>query len=360
MKKNVLWFFVMLVVATSCSADEEIKDIVSKLAASEQKVDSVPTTVAPSTTTMNASPTTKSSVTETSSTSEALNVAALEGILEDKTTSTLEPLTVVSNEPTSVQTVNNSEGTLTSSFIDNSDLNYIKPLSETRRRKIVYVNQQQTGKINVQVDLNDIEIIVIPSNKDPQMSLLGLLLKSAEKSNTRDEIKKSKEIGNSHHDAYSKNKQINDESNFFDGVKMPTVKSRAPYQVDISSTIGEQSQPIVDIMPNAEPNAMMTEQHFEPQFTRSPIMQLLRNAASNQKLPSSRIYKRSIGSGLLEDYIDDDLTEPVPNSVDIDEEIVAFNDNNDSEFILLGTIENCGPGRKRNSYQDCVNVTDIN
>lgn len=266
------------------------------------------------------------------------------------------------------------------------DLNNILPLSETPKRKVIYINQQQNGKLNVHLELSDVSVIVIPNQKDPQLSLLNLLFKSAQKSNLRNEAKKKEENANAvdHHDEYSKYKQHSvrgsDESYNLGAPNMPLVESRIPYKVDISSTLGQQSQPAVDIMPNSQhhlnPSA---KQQFQPQFARVPIMQSLKpipytmHAAAGQTPQSKRIFKRSIDSRLLgldaetsndgehslDYYNDDELTESNFNSLDSEEDFNAFASRDESQFVLLGAVENCGPGRKRNSYQICVAVDDI-
>lgn len=362
MTQKSLLFFVVLIVATSSSGELVKIDSVQKPADIKQKDNLVLTNDTPLTMAIEVAPSTESSLLKTSSLiTHDLIIATSESVVEDKTT--LEPFTAAITEALNRPNSDLNSATEYHNESDASNLNNIKPLNETPKRKVAYINQQQTGRINVQLDLSDIEVIVIPNNSDPQQSLLGLLLKSVQKSNARSVPKKTKEIASviDAQDEYSKHKQIDEENYHFDGTNMPLVESRAPYQVDISSTIGQQMQPVVDIMSNSHSDSNPTsEQQFEPQFARSPIMQLLRNAASDQKQPSSRIFKRSIGSGLLQDYIDDELPEAILNSVDGDMELIAFDNNNDSEFILLGAVENCGLGRRRNSYQICVDIADNN
>jgi hypothetical protein len=251
------------------------------------------------------------------------------------------------------------------------------------RRRVIYVNEKQSGKVNVHLELSDISVVVIPSenkNSASESALLSLLFKSAQKS--KDAKKKKEEIVSSSeiHDDYSKFKQVpipSEESNQLGTTGIPLVESRAPYKVDISSTMGQQSQPAIDITPNAHQHSGLSAvPQFQQQFARSPIMQLLKpipftiQTAPGQVPRSNRIFKRSIDSRLLgldaeiprdseNSVINDGLTESFLNSVDNGDYIDSYESNNDSEFVLLGATENCGPGRKRNSYQICVAAADM-
>lgn len=171
-----------------------------------------------------------------------------------------------------------------------------------------------------------------------------------------------------HHDEYSKYKPslrpTDDSFHHFGSTGMPPfIESRAPYKVDISSTLGQQL-PAVEITPNAH-----QQYAAPPQIARSPIMQLLKpipftiQTAPGHSPHSNRIFKRSIDSRLLgiDDEIpndEDELTESIFNSLDKNEEFNGIDRLDGSEFVLLGATENCGPGRRRNSYQICVAVVD--
>lgn len=254
------------------------------------------------------------------------------------------------------------------------DIDDLLPFKEPPKRKLIYINQQQNGKLNVHLELSDVSLIVIPNQKDQnQLSLLNLLFKSAQKSKLRiDSEEKKKEEKNQsvdHHDDYSKYKETfkqTDEIYHLGTGNMPFVESRAPYKVDISSTLGQQSQPAVDITPNAQ---QLQSPQFQPQSIRSPMMQLLRPIPyassgpwSGQTQTNERIFKRSIENIPydFENFNEDELTESILNTLeDNDDDLNSYDGRNDSEFILLGAVENCGPGRRRNSYQVCVSVEDI-
>lgn len=247
------------------------------------------------------------------------------------------------------------------------EMNNIIPLGHNPKRKVVYINQQQNGKLNVQLELSDVSVIVIPNQRDPQMSLLNILFKSAQKSN---EVKTKEE--NELNEQYSKYKlpvRPTEDIYNFGANNAALVESRAPYKVDISSTMGQQSHPAVDIMPNGHQH-LIPQQQFQPQFARSPIMQLLKpipfaiHPAPGQLPQSNRIFKRSTGSRMLitddgipgdgENSVNEELTESIFNNFDHDDDLNGFAESDRSEFVLLGATENCGPGRKRNSYQICV------
>ena len=232
------------------------------------------------------------------------------------------------------------------------------PESEKPKRKVIYINQQQNGKLNVHLELSDVSVIVIPNQKDPQLSLLNLLFKSAQKSRLQNEEQKKKENALSdHNDDYSKYKlPVRSSDDVYHHVNMPNVESRVPYKVDISSAMAHQPQPAVEIMPHT----------LQPQV-RSPILQLLKpiqQAASITK--SHKIFKRSVDSFLDEEVLTDRenlinqdgevLTESIFNRLENEGFDDISDDRGDSDFILLGASENCGPGRKRNSYQICVTV----
>lgn len=242
--------------------------------------------------------------------------------------------------------------------VDSHDLDNLLPPSQMpSRRKVVYINQQQNGKLNVHLELSDVSVIVIPNQKDPQLSLLNLLMKSAQKSNMK---KKEESVSIEQLDDYSKYKQSLRDDNYRT-FGMPFVESRAPYKVDISSTIGQHSQPAVDLTPHANQHPSQAASQFQPQFARSPIMQLLRPAAPAQG--HNRIFKRSIDSRIDadipgDDYNEDELTESFFNTLQNNENLEGLHEKDESEFVLLGAIENCGPGRQRNSYQICVPAMD--
>jgi hypothetical protein len=228
------------------------------------------------------------------------------------------------------------------------------------RKKILYINQQQSGKLNVHLELNDVSVVVIPNRNDPQLSLLSLLLKSAQKSNNlKNEMKKKEEnlkLAAHHDDDYSKYKL---ENYFHSSTNEPIIESRAPYHVDISSNLGQHSD-------NSQSNIFVNGE------ASSPLLKLLKPATIQPSSHHSKMYKRSIDTrvlGINPNVLSDtsissnhdeeeELTESFVNSLDNENENLNIAAENGSEFILLGAVENCGPGRKRNSYQICVSVDE--
>lgn len=282
----------------------------------------------------------------------------------------------VKEESTSISPIST---TIASSLVEIPDENHetSEHFQAPPKRKVLYINQQQSGKFNVHLELNDVSLIVIPNKKDPQLSLLNLLLRSAQKSNNLkkneqsehekknvqvDESAKAASMetsSNNHNDEYSKYKSDNylhPSSTNDPYPSIPAIESRvAPYKVDISSTLSQPSP--VEIIPNA--NLM----------ARSPVVKLLKPIPV--AVQHQRIFKRSIenygidfafDSPVLHDTSissydneENELTESITNSLENDDKLNAITGNGDgSEFILLGAVENCGPGRKRNSYQVCV------
>ena len=143
--------------------------------------------------------------------------------------------------------------------IDESSMPSFQSGSPSQKRKILYVNQQQHGKLNVQFELNDVSLIVVPNGRDPQLSLLDLLLKSAQKSKIMNDMKKKEDatkVKANNEDDYSKYNYMRTSTN------EPSIESRAPYRVDISSTLN--SQPVVEI----------THQSEESHVTKSPMLKV--------------------------------------------------------------------------------------
>jgi hypothetical protein len=231
--------------------------------------------------------------------------------------------------------------------IDESSLPSFQSGSPSQRRKILYINQQQHGKLNVQFELNDVSLIVVPNGRDPQLSLLDLLLKSAQKSKIMNDMKKKEDatkVNANNEDDYSKYNYIRTSTN------EPSIESRAPYRVDISSTLN--SQPVVEI----------THQSEESHVTKSPMLRVKKPIVFQS--PQSNKSKRSIENNLVGS--DNDIVN-IPFNSDEDREIINSIEENEnseealdstSEFVLLGATENCGPGRRRNSYQICVAVAE--
>lgn len=222
----------------------------------------------------------------------------------------------------------------------------------SKKRKTILINQQQNGKMNVQLELSDVSVIVIPNQKEnPQLSLLNLLFKSAQKRQNEERKKEenalksinhgvgSSNIADYHHDQYSKihsTRPSNDENYTYDLKSEPFIESRAPYRVDISSTLVQQTHPAIEISPNSQPK-------------------MLKKRAIDSRLLGV-ITGPSETTSWMEEEENSLGEEPIANILRGSEEDDDLIHNHESEFTLLGAVENCGPGRRRNSYQICVPI----
>lgn len=227
------------------------------------------------------------------------------------------------------------------------------PSSEPPKRKTVLINQQQNGKMNVQLELSDVSVIVIPNQKEnPQLSLLNLLFKSAQKRQNEERKKEESalkstsssgsHIGDYHHDQYSKIHSMRpsaDENYTHDLKSEPFIESRAPYRVDISSTLVQQTHPTIEISPNSQPR-MLKKRSID-----SRLLGIIAGAPTAETTSWMEADENELGG-----------EEPIANILRGSEEDEDLIHRHESEFSLLGAVENCGPGRRRNSYQICVAI----
>lgn len=227
------------------------------------------------------------------------------------------------------------------------------PSSEPPKRKTVFINQQQNGKMNVQLELSDVSVIVIPNQKEnPQLSLLNLLFKSAQKRQNEERKKEENalkstsssgsHIGDYHHDQYSKVHSMRpsaDENYTHDLKSEPFIESRAPYRVDISSTLVQSTHPTIEISPNSQPR-MLKKRSID-----SRLLGIIAGAPTAETTSWMETDENEIGG-----------EEPIANILRGSEEDEDLIHRHESEFSLLGAVENCGPGRRRNSYQICVAI----
>lgn len=231
-----------------------------------------------------------------------------------------------------------------------------------QRRKVLYVNQQQHGKLNVQLELSDINLIVIPKDRNPQLSLLNLLLRSAQKSNSvRQEEEKKRKEEITKENANNNNNNGNDYSKYNymqQTTNEPSIESRAPYKVDISSTL------------NSQPSVEITHPSEEALIPKSPMLKVKKPVVYQS--PQHYRARRSIENNYVGRENDLVEIENIPidseeggeiiNAIEDADNLDEFNKDETtkiaSEFMLLGATENCGPGRRRNSYQICVPITE--
>lgn len=197
----------------------------------------------------------------------------------------------------------------------------------SNKRKVLYINQQQNGKLNVQLELKDVSVFIVPKHKDPQASLLNLLFKNAQKPIINVENKKPFNGDYSKFTMPVASLEENDRI-------APDIESRTPYRVDISSTLGQTPLDIITQPP--------TYHHLK-------IM---------PAIVQSRKLRRSIDTRLhVMDYnTQEQPFNEISDGSDYEETDFADKHAIGDDFVLLGAVENCGPGRRRNSYQICVAV----
>lgn len=242
-----------------------------------------------------------------------------------------EPIEVVDSKPAEV--IDNKPVELDSKPVEVVTEQEAAPVEATlneapaNKRKVLYINQQQNGKLNVQLELRDVSVFIVPKHKDPQTSLLNLLFKNAQKPSNTVEDKKP------FNGDYSKFAMPIASSSEENDRIAPNIESRTPYRVDISSTLG---QTPVDII---------TQPPAYPHLKMMPAI-----------VQSRQLFRRSIDTRLHE--MDYNTQEQPFNEItdDTDYEETNFAHDGADEFVLLGAVENCGPGRRRNSYQICVAV----
>jgi hypothetical protein len=358
MKKFLI--VVLFSILISCARAQEVidSDIVTTEKATNESSSSTP---------VNEIATTQNTILSESSTSLSTKEEAISVVTETLSASTTQKAPDSNNSHEELGAGNNDNDEDDDNF-DHKPSSSVTHASSGQKRKVLYINQQQSGKLNVHLELNDVSLIVIPNRKvnDPQLSLLNLLLKSAQKSNMKNEEHKKKEheenVKRNEHHNDSSNSQSNDEyskykmeNNYLHtSTHEPIIESRAPYRVDISSTLGQ------------NPSQM-------PSYYKmiKPIPVIIQQQQQQHPQLHTRMYKRSLDAHFL-NVLDDKSISNTDNNND-EEELINSLENNetfnggsinvenpafDSEFILLGAVENCGPGRKRNSYQICVSVDD--
>lgn len=279
------------------------------------------------------------------------------------------------------------------------------PLTTPNRRVITY-DQRQEGKYNIRADLENFVIMVIPSSPTSASALLNLLTRSKLKKNhgknnlkrkhsqkldgdVKDDIKKLDylPIRGADHSERSNTRII---EHFIEG--------RTPYKVDISST-GEYLHPQVQVIqPNYARSLRSPVVRLEPDVepvgsvvavkgNSNPIQNsVMVNERESKTLFEANQADESNTNSLviltpnLNDYNIEsnrgfvDLTDPT-NSFDslnmgsidqftvttankeVDKDDGIYSSSNDDdrgwELTLLGSQEQCGPDRKRDSYGVC-------
>lgn len=234
-----------------------------------------------------------------------------------------------------------------SSIIQTSEVSPISSQSSSTHRKNILYDQRQEGNLNVRLDLENITVIFVPAKKNTQLSLIDLLMKSSQLLQNKNTDKQKNSMKKQAQNEYLMQYNNDEPAHHYKQLQNQFIESRSPYKVEISSTL---NQATVDISPNAKQNADASAMNFQPQFARS--VQIQRN-------------KRSIDDTLYATYYDQDKDfrntsnklsfqsnfSKLINS--LDQNIDDVSNESDSDLILIGATEQCGPGSRRDSYGVC-------
>ncbi|KAJ6646098.1 hypothetical protein Bhyg_01308, partial [Pseudolycoriella hygida] len=199
-----------------------------------------------------------------------------------------------------------------------------QPELQPPNRRVITYDQRQEGKYNIRADLENFVIMVIPSSPSSAVSLLDLLTRSKTKKHHGKSNLKRKYHPKSDGDVKQGVKNL-------DYLPMRTadhsersntriiehfIEGRTPYKVDISRA-GEYLHPNVPVV---QPNL---------RSARSIIVSL--NVGNRDQF--------AVTAENVESKSDDGLS--------------SSNDDKGWELTLLGSQEQCGPDRKRDSYGVC-------
>lgn len=259
--------------------------------------------------------------------------------LETTQETNVKPVKVNGTEPENLTETSSEE----SSIIQTSEVSPTSSQSSSTHRKNILYDQRQEGNLNVRLDLENITVIFVPAKKNTQLSLIDLLMKSSHLLQNKNADKQKSSLKKQNQNEYL---QYNNDqpAHHYKQLQNQFIESRSPYKVEISSTLNEAT---VDISPNAQQNTEATAINFHPQFARSaPI----------------RRNKRSIDDTLYATYYDQD--KDVGNASNkfsdfskyintLDRHIEDVSNEKDSDLILIGATEQCGPGSRRDSYGVC-------
>lgn len=307
--------------------------------------------------------------------------------------------------PTSIaDIINEGEKPEQPSLLTSDDISNFPatPQPLTPNRRVITYDQRQEGKYNIRADLENFVIMVIPSSPTSASALLNLLTRSKSKKNHGKNNLRKKYSPKLEGDLKEENKKLDylpiradhsERSNT--RIIEHFIEGRTPYKVDISST-GEYLHPQVQVI---QPNyarslrsPIIRLEPIEPVASVVPVKgnsipiqnSVMVNERQSKTLfeanqiddsntnslviltPNENDYNSESNSGFV------DLTDPT-NSFDslnmgnVDQFTVTTtneeanqqdginNSNGDRgwELTLLGSNEQCGPDRKRDSYGIC-------
>ena len=274
--------------------------------------------------------------------------SAVHAATDDKTTdskletteeTSVKPVKVNGTEPENLTESSSEE----SSIVQTSEVSPTSSQSSSTHRKNILYDQRQEGNLNVRLDLENITVIFVPAKKNTQLSLIDLLMKSSQLLQNKQTGKQKGSLKKKAQHEYLQYK--NDEpAHDYKQLQNQFIESRSPYKVEISSTL---NQGTVDITPNAQQNTDSSAMNFQPQFARSSS--ITRN-------------KRSIDDTLYATYYDQDRDLSNMNNKfsdysklinTLDRNVDDVSNESDTDLILIGATEQCGPGSRRDSYGVC-------
>lgn len=299
--------------------------------------------------------------------------------------------------PTSIADIIN-EGEQTSSQSSDELSNFPATPEPPSNRRVITYDQRQEGKYNIRADLENFVIMVIPSSPSSASALLNLLTRSKYKQNRgKNNLKKK----------HSQKDNVKQGANKLDYLPVKPadhsersntriiehfIEGRTPYKVDISST-GEYLHPQVQVIqPNYARSLRSPIVRLEPDEPVASIVPIKGNSIpiQNSVMVNERESKNLFEANQVDDANTNSIVILTPNENDYNSEsnsgfvdltdtsnsfdslnmgnIDQFTINMDAnehdgnnssngdrgwELTLLGSHEECGPDRKRDSYGVC-------
>lgn len=245
----------------------------------------------------------------------------------------IKPVKVNGTEPESLTETSSEE----SSIIQTSEVSPISSQSSSTQRKNILYDQRQEGNLNVRLDLENITVIFVPAKKNTQLSLIDLLMKSTHLLQNKKIDKQKSSLKKQNQNEYLQ--YINDEpTHHYKQLQNQFIESRSPYKVEISSTL---NQATVDISPNAQQNTDSSAMDFQPQFARA-------KRSIDETLYATFDQEEDFGNDSNKAFSD---FSKLINTLDRNIDNVSH--ESDSDLILIGATEQCGPGSRRDSYGVC-------
>lgn len=276
-------------------------------------------------------------------------------------------------------------------------------VSPPSNRRVITYDQRQEGKYNIRADLENFVIMVIPSSPTSALSLLDLLSRSKLKKHHGKNILKRKYPHKVSADGKDDAKKLDYLPLRTDNAERSNtriiehfIEGRTPYKVDISST-GEYLHPQA---PAAQPNYARSLRSPSPlvrlEADSEPVASVVpvkgnSNPNENTVMVNGRTSKTLFEANQIDDFNTNSLVILTPNQnvynsesnkgfvvltdpsnsfdslnvgnigqLPVTTDDASTNDEIDSgsedrgwELTLLGSQEQCGPDRRRDSYGIC-------